>query len=71
MNLPSLISCIGIGSPFAAATFVVWATESAAEGKTVLESLAGPSLVCAWLGAIWFSIDGCSGWPDRPASDVE
>jgi hypothetical protein len=37
----------------AAAAFVVWATESAAEGKTVLESLAGPVLVCTWLGAIF------------------
>jgi hypothetical protein len=45
----------------AAAASAVWATESAAEGKTVLESLAGPVLVCAWLGTI-FLLDRWVTW---------
>ena len=41
--------------------FIVWAVESLLEGKTVLEALIGPALVCAWLGAI-FLLDRWVQW---------
>jgi hypothetical protein len=35
----------------AAAAGLVWAIESALEGKTIREALIGPVLICGWLGA--------------------
>jgi hypothetical protein len=44
-----------------AAGFLLWTIESILEGKPIPEALAGPVLVCGWLGTI-FVLDRWVRW---------